>query len=69
MSSSGLTSRKSPASVTPTVYELKITDWDKGLWQEEIDWIRDLFEGTTESVTMWQFIGGEYSRYNVGPGT
>jgi hypothetical protein len=52
--------------VTPTIFELNIADWDEGLWREEIDWMRSLFEGTSESVVLWQFAGGAYSRLTVG---
>jgi hypothetical protein len=52
--------------VSTTVYELNIADWDVGLWQNEIDWMREIFAGTRESVIIWQFAGGRFSRYTVG---
>jgi hypothetical protein len=54
--------------VAATIYERSISEWDEGLWQEEIDWMRGLLEGTTESVIIWQFVGGQYSRYTIGAG-
>jgi hypothetical protein len=51
--------------VTPTMYELSIADWDKGAWQEEIEWIQGLLAGTRESVIVWQFSASKYSRYTI----
>ena len=51
--------------VAPTIYELSIADWGDGLWRAELDWIRDLFEGTLESAVIWQFGDGGFSRFTV----
>lgn len=51
--------------VVSTIFELNIADWDEGLWEQEIEWISELLAGTRESVIVWQFAGGKYSRYSI----
>jgi len=52
--------------VNPTTYELNIADWDDGLWEEEVEWISELLDGTGESVVVWRFRDGEYVRLRLG---
>ena len=51
--------------VAPTVYELRIGDWDEGARQEEVEWIEELLAGTRESVIVWLFRDGKYARHSI----
>ena len=52
--------------VNRTMYELSVADWDEGLWEEEIEWISELLDGSGESVVIWKFEGSRYCRFRLG---
>lgn len=52
--------------VSPTLYELSVADWSATDWEDEIAWISDLLDGTRESVVIWKFGDGNYSRTTLG---
>jgi hypothetical protein len=52
--------------VNRTIYEFSVADWEPGLWEEEIEWLSDLLEGTGEFIVIWKFHGGRYCRFRLG---
>jgi hypothetical protein len=54
--------------ITSTVYEIATWTWDAGLWDEELDWFVDLLEGTDDSIIVWRFTNGSFSRFALGAG-
>ena len=52
--------------VNRTTYELNVGDWDDGLWDEEVEWLNDLLDGSGESVVIWKFYEGQYCRIQLG---
>ena len=54
--------------VTRSIYEFGTADWDEGLWDEEIQWMSDLLEGSKGSIVIWKFEDGQYTRFSIGSG-
>lgn len=54
--------------ITSTIFEFSTADWDDGLWEEEVEWLTDLLEGTRDSVIVWRFIGTNFTRFTIGEG-
>jgi hypothetical protein len=52
--------------VTSTIYEIATSSWDAGLWDEELDWFTDLLECTNDSIVVWRFTNGSFSRFTLG---
>lgn len=50
----------------PAVFEFRTDDWDDGLWEEEIEWLTELLEGTRDRVVVWRFDDGGYNRFTIG---
>ena len=56
----------SSEQITLTLYEVYTGDWDDGLWDEELDWFADLLEGTDDTLLIWRFTDGQFSRFSLG---
>jgi hypothetical protein len=54
--------------ITSRLYEVATSTWDAELWDEEVDWFKDLLEGTNDSVVVWRFTNGCFSRFTLGAG-
>lgn len=54
--------------VASSVYELNIADWDEGLWDEEVEWMKNILDGARGIITIWKFARGEYIRFSIGSG-
>lgn len=52
--------------VDHTIYEMRVSDWDDGLWEEEVEWMSELLEGSGESIVVWKFSGNKYCRMQLG---
>ncbi|MCY2965937.1 MAG: hypothetical protein NT069_20290 [Planctomycetota bacterium] len=51
--------------VTATLFEITTGDWDPGLWEEELLWLRDLLEDSDDSIIVWRFSRGRYTRFTL----
>jgi hypothetical protein len=51
--------------ITSLVYELNTADWDPGLWDQEVQYLESLLEGTRDSLLVWRFAGQTYSRFTI----
>ena len=47
-------------------FEFSTADWDDRLWDEEIERLTELLDGTGESATVWRFADGGHDRYVFG---
>jgi hypothetical protein len=54
--------------VNSRLYEISTGNWDDGLWDEEVDWFVDLLEGSNDSIVVWRFTNGCFSRFTLGAG-
>ena len=51
--------------IHPKLYEVYTNDWDDELWDEELDWFADPLEGKNDSLVIWRFTGGKFSRFSL----
>ena len=49
-----------------STFEFTTSDWDDGLWDDEVNWLTEFFEGTGESIVAWRFSGDRVNRYVLG---
>jgi hypothetical protein len=54
--------------VTSRLYEISTGDWDAELWDQEVDWFTNLLEGTNDSIVVWRFTNGSFSRFTLSAG-
>jgi hypothetical protein len=54
--------------VTSNLFELHTADWDDGLWDEEVQWLIDLLEGSRDSIIVWRFVKGSFIRFTIADG-
>jgi hypothetical protein len=54
--------------VNSRLYEVAAGSWDAELWVQEVEWFTDLLEGTYDSIVVWRFTNGCYSRFTLGAG-
>jgi hypothetical protein len=52
--------------VTSTIYEFATADWDEGSWNDEIEWLSEILEGTRDSIVVWHFAGNNFTRFTIG---
>ena len=52
------------AEITETLFEIHTSDWDDGLWDDELAYFAQLLFGD-DSLTIWHFTDGVYSRYSL----
>ena len=55
--------------VTSNVFQTNIADWDDGLWDQEVEWFRDLLEHTRDSAIIWHFTSDSFVRFVIGAGS
>jgi hypothetical protein len=48
--------------VTPALYELFTSDWDEGLWEEEVERMRALIDPDVDTLIFWQVVAGKLVR-------
>jgi hypothetical protein len=48
--------------VNSAVYEVDATDWDDGLWDEEVERMRDIIDPDTDTLLYWQVVDGRLVR-------
>jgi hypothetical protein len=48
--------------VASNIYELDTTDWDDGLWDDEVRSLEELIDPRTDTVIVWQVINGKMVR-------
>ena len=54
--------------ITSTVFEFNTSDWDDGLWDEEVAWLTDVLEGTRDKIIVWRFMANGFTRFTIGEG-
>jgi len=48
--------------VTSTVYEVFTSDWDEGLWEEEVSRMSEIIDEATDTLIFWQVANGVLMR-------
>ena len=48
--------------INASLYEVSTADWEIGLWDEEVERIRDLIDPDTDTVILWRVIDGKLAR-------
>ena len=48
--------------VSATLYEVFTIDWDEGLWDEEIEQMREIINPGTDTLIIWQIVDGKLVR-------
>jgi hypothetical protein len=51
--------------ITPTIYELNTSDWDAGLWEDEVKSFERFLEGTRDRMIVWRILGQTYTRLTI----
>jgi hypothetical protein len=51
--------------ITKNIYELNIGDWDAGLWEDEVQNLERLLEGTRDRLLVWKFTGQTFVRFSI----
>jgi hypothetical protein len=44
------------------MYEVFTTDWDEGLWDEEVEKMREIIDPDTDTLIFWKVIDGKLVR-------
>ena len=52
--------------VDGTVYEVFASDWDKGLWDEKVERMRNLVDPDTDTLIFWHVVEGKLVRTCIG---
>ena len=52
--------------VNEYTFEFSTSDWDDGLWDDELAWLTEFLDGTGESIIIWRFADGCHNRYVLG---
>lgn len=48
--------------VNTSLYEVCIADWDVGLWDEEVERLREIIDPDTDTLIIWQVVAGKLVR-------
>jgi len=48
--------------INSTLYEVFAADWDEGLWEEEIERMRELVDPETDTLMFWRVLDGKLFR-------
>ncbi len=48
--------------INATLYEVFTADWDEGLWDKEVDRMREIIDPATDTLIFWQVAGGRLVR-------
>ena len=48
--------------VDGALYEVFTSDWEEGLWEEEVGRMRELIDPATDTLLFWQVAGGKLVR-------
>jgi hypothetical protein len=48
--------------VDAAVYEVFTSDWDDGLWEEEVERMQELIDPATDTLIFWQVAGSKLVR-------
>ena len=48
--------------ISSTLYEVFTADWDKGLWEDEVERMQSLINPATDTLIFWQAVAGKLAR-------
>lgn len=48
--------------VNASLYEVFTADWDEGLWEEEVERMREIVDPAVDTLIFWQVAAGKLAR-------
>ena len=48
--------------VNASLYEVITADWDAGMWDEEVERLREIIDPATDTLIIWQVVGSKLVR-------
>ena len=48
--------------VNASLYEVFTADWDAGLWEEEVERMREIIDQSSDTLIFWQVADGKLAR-------
>jgi hypothetical protein len=51
--------------VNASIYEVFTADWDKGLWDDEVNRMQELIDPATDTLIFWRVVDGKLLRTSL----
>jgi hypothetical protein len=51
--------------VNGSLYEVFTADWDEGLWDHEVERMREIIDPATDTLIFWQVVNGKLVRTSI----